>query len=215
MLTDSNPSALEFLHSPVRYREHDTLAALEVDGGDDFVPIDLYHHYRLLAETNYRTYIRRRLLDRGEPVGAIEDETLDAYIMRPQDADETITQIQKDDDRYTEAATDRTVKRNLYAIRAVLYARYIRETHAFPSLDFPAFLNANAERFESSLVAQTRTLIERKQQGEGDAVVGDMLDGTRLHSPSRLIRRPTTYVGSTMSVSIHSFERLSQTHYHD
>lgn len=173
LLVDSNPTALEFLHSPVRYREHDALAALEADVGDDFVPIDLYHHYRSLAETNYRTSIQRRLLASGELVGIIVDETSDAYIVRPHDA-KTPTQIPKDDDRYTEAATDRTVKRILYVIRAVLYARYIRETHTFPSLDFPAFLDTNAEQFSPSLVAQTQTLIERKQQGAGDAVVGDV-----------------------------------------
>lgn len=100
LLTDSNPSVLEFLHSPVRYREHEALAALEADVSSDFVPIDLYHHYRSLAETNYQTYIQRRLLDRGELIGAIEDETPDAYIVRPQDADETTTQLPKDDDRY-------------------------------------------------------------------------------------------------------------------
>lgn len=186
LLTDSNPSALEFLHSPVRYREHDTLAALEADVGNDFVPIDLYHHYRSLAETNYRTYLQRRLLARGEPVGAIEGETSDAYIVRPQDADNPSTRLPKDDDRYTEATTDRTVKRNLYVIRAVLYAQYIRETHAFPDLDVPAFLDANTERFDDSLVAQIRTLIERKQQGVGDAVVGDVFGRDTVALPEQI-----------------------------
>lgn len=184
LLTDSNPSALEFLHSPARYREHEALVALEADVGGDFTPIDLYHHYRSLAENNYRTYIQRRLLDRGEPVGIIEDETPDAYIVRPRDG-ETTTQRQKDD-RYTEATTDRTVKRTLYIIRAVLYARYIRATHAFPSLAFPAFLDANAKRFASSLVARTRTLIERKQQGAGDAVVGDVIGRNMVSLPERI-----------------------------
>ncbi|MFC6964948.1 nucleotidyltransferase domain-containing protein [Halocatena marina] len=185
LLTESNPTALEFLHSPVRYREHDALAALEAAVGDDFVPIDLYHHYRSLAENNYQTAIQRRLLERGEPIGVIEDETPEMYIVRPNDA-ETTKRLPKADDRYTEAATDRTVKRNLYVIRAVLYARYIRETHAFPELSFPAFLDANAERFATSLVSQTRTLIERKQRGEGNAVVGDVFGEDALALPQQI-----------------------------
>ncbi|MFB6271248.1 MAG: DNA polymerase beta superfamily protein, partial [Halobacterium sp.] len=62
-----------------------------------------------------------------------------------------------------------TVRRALYVLRAVLYARYVRDTHRFPALDFPAFLAQEGDRFDASLVDAARTLAARKRAGEGDA----------------------------------------------
>lgn len=173
LLADSNPTALEFLHSPLRYRESDALATLETAVAGEFTPITLYHHYRSLAERNYRKYIQRRLLDGDEPAYIIEDETPELFVVRPVENDGGRERITKASSRYTEAATDRTVKRNLYVIRAVLYAQYIRDTHEYPTLDFPAFLDENADRFDSATVEQARTLVERKRRGEGTVAVGD------------------------------------------
>lgn len=50
LLADSNPSALELVHSPVSYRAHPAFDALAEDIA--FSPVSLYHHYRSLAASN-------------------------------------------------------------------------------------------------------------------------------------------------------------------
>lgn len=133
-LVESNPTALEFLHSPVVYRASAVVEALAADVGDQFEPIRLYHHYRSLAVEN--------------------------AVARP------------------------TVKRALYVLRAVLYARYIRGTHAFPALDFPAFLESEGERFDAALVERSRSLVARKRAGEGDETVEMDLPGIVADLPA-------------------------------
>ncbi|MFC4249408.1 DNA polymerase beta superfamily protein [Natribaculum luteum] len=179
LVVDSNPTAFEFLHSPLRYREFEPLKRLEDDVGDSFAPIALYHHYRSLARRQYRKYLQGRLLEDGDLAYLVLDERDDEYLVRPAgDGDD------RDDHdpltvpagEYEEGATDRTVKRHLYVARAVLYAMYVRETHAFPTLDFPRFLEEHGERFDPEFVERTRDLVERKRRGEGDAVVGRLFD---------------------------------------
>lgn len=58
LVVDSNPSAFEFLHSPVRYRDSAALDALAADVGEAFDPLSLYHHYRSLATSSYEEHVR-------------------------------------------------------------------------------------------------------------------------------------------------------------
>ena len=197
MLVDSNPTALEFLHSPLRYRDCTELDALEADVGDRFRPIDVYHHYRSLATRQYRQYLQRRLLVRGDPEYVVVSETPAEWVVEPLDAvvagagDGTragdgrangVERLPKDDERYEPGAVDRTVKRNLYVVRAVLYAEYVRDTHAFPALDFPAFAEAERDRL-ADVYEDVRSLVDRKRAGEGDAVVGDVFGAERVVLP--------------------------------
>ena len=202
LLVDSNPSALEFLHSPMRYRTFDPLSALESDVGQDFEPIRLYHHYRSLAERQYRTYLQRRLLEDGRPAFVVVDETDDDWLCVPSDegtgteidpteretSEPERRRIPKSDERYELGTCDRTVKRTLYVVRAVLYARYVRDTHEFPTLSFPAFLDECAAegRVDQSILDRTRTLARRKRAGEGDATVGQVFTAEELSLPERI-----------------------------
>lgn len=172
LLVDSNPTMLEFLHSPLRYREHPAVQSLRAVVTEAFTPIRLYHHYRSIATTQHRKYLQRRLLDGDEPVYVVETETAEAYRARPVDGGPVETLEKPVDLR--EATVDRSVKRNLFALRAALYARYVLETHEFPTLDFPAFLDEEATQFEASVVEDAWELVRRKKVGEGGAVVGDV-----------------------------------------
>ncbi|MCU4975271.1 nucleotidyltransferase domain-containing protein [Halobacteria archaeon AArc-m2/3/4] len=204
LVVDSNPTAFEFLHSPLRYREFDPLARLEADVGDSFVPIALYHHYRSLAVRQYRKYLQGRLLESegGELAYRVLEDRGDEYLVRPastdaDDGDEngSVRSIPKATDDYTEATTDRTVKRHLYVARGVLYAQYVRETHRFPTLDFPQFLEevSDADRdrdrdkdgdwIDADFLERTRRLAERKRRGEGDAVVGRLFEPEEVLLP--------------------------------
>lgn len=119
LLVDSNPTALEVLHSPLVYRPSHEFDALAADVGGRFEPIRLYHHYRSLAVEN-----------------VVESPT---------------------------------VKRALYVLRGTLYARFVLDTHRFPPLDFPAFLDVEGERFDPALVEMAREVTARKRRGEGDS----------------------------------------------
>ncbi|WP_435194534.1 nucleotidyltransferase domain-containing protein [Natronomonas sp. EA1] len=134
LLADSNPSALELVHSPVSYTAHPAFDALAEDVA--FAPLSLYHHYRSLAETN-------------------------AARIRTGTA---------------------TVKTNLYRVRGYCYARYVLDTHAFPELDFPRFLEEEADRFDEAVLTEARTLVDRKRAGEGEVSVGDAFGELSLPS---------------------------------
>lgn len=132
LLDDSNPAVLEFLLSPLVYRQALDVSGLLAHTREHFVPIDLYHHYRSLATRQHEQYVR--------------------------------------------SGDDATVSRNLHVVRAALFARYVRETHAFPTLDFPAFLDELEDggiTVDDRVLTGARELVARKRAGESDAVVGD------------------------------------------
>ncbi|WP_276256876.1 nucleotidyltransferase domain-containing protein [Halomontanus rarus] len=202
LVVDSNPTAFEFLHSPLRYREFDPLARLEADVGDSFVPIALYHHYRSLAVRQYRKYLQGRLLESegGDLAYRVLEDRGDEYLVRSADTDVnvdaddgdengTVQSIPKATDDYAEATTDRTVKRHLYVARGVLYAQYVRETHEFPTLDFLQFLEEvtdvgrGGDWVDADFLERTRQLAERKRRGEGDAVVGRLFEPEEVRLP--------------------------------
>jgi predicted nucleotidyltransferase len=176
LLADSNPTALEFCHSPLVYRAYEPLSALVADVAEEFGPMSVYHHYRSLATRQYHKYLQQRLLDGGEPVFVVVADLDGAYRVRPVDDPDGPTE-RVPTDRYEAATTDRTVKRALYVVRGILYAEYVRDTHRFPPLDFGAFLDSigEVEGFDPDpeLVATARDLAERKRAGDGDALVGD------------------------------------------
>ncbi|WP_254831072.1 nucleotidyltransferase domain-containing protein [Haloglomus salinum] len=176
LLADSNPTALEFCHSPLVYRAYEPLSALVADVAEEFGPMSVYHHYRSLATRQYHKYLQQRLLDGGEPVFVVVADLDGAYRVRPVDDPDGPTE-RVPTDRYEVATTDRTVKRALYVVRGILYAEYVRDTHRFPPLDFGAFLDSigEVEGFDPDpeLVATARDLAERKRAGDGDALVGD------------------------------------------
>jgi hypothetical protein len=178
LLVESNPSAVEFLHSPLCYREHEALAALERDVAADFDPVALYHHYRSLASNQYRKYIRRVLLANDEPEWLIVGDDDAGYDVRrldeDGDPDGAVTRVEKPTG-LREATTDRSVKRNLYVGRAGLAARYVLATHEFPPLEFAALLDELAEisEIDTQWIETARDLAARKRAGHGGEIVGD------------------------------------------
>jgi predicted nucleotidyltransferase len=194
LLVESNPAALTFLHSPLRYRDHDALAALERDVAGQVDPLGLYHHFRSLVGNQHQKYLRRVLLDDGDPVWVIHDEDETGYEVSPAPSAETTAEasrVEKPTD-YSEATTDRTVKRNLHVGRAGLAARYVLAAHEFPPLSFDDLLAeierlrdddgrllpgtddpAGAVTVHDAWLTTARELAACKRAGEGDATVGD------------------------------------------
>lgn len=57
---DCKPNAIEFLKSPIRYRESGKLDELEDYIEDNFKEVSLYHHYRQLGKSQYERYLKDR-----------------------------------------------------------------------------------------------------------------------------------------------------------
>ena len=71
--------------------------------------------------------------------------------------------------KYMEDDSEPTVKRMLYIIRGVIYARAIRDTHELPTLDIPAFIDdAPDSVFEGFDREMIRELVRLKSAGKGD-----------------------------------------------
>ena len=67
-----------------------------------------------------------------------------------------------------------TLKQTLMIARSCMYATYIKETHEFPELRFPTFIEEERSRFEERWdIEAIQALIERKQSGDGDAQIGN------------------------------------------
>lgn len=85
---------------------------------------------------------------------------------------------------YVGTGKDATVERNLYAIRALLYRKWVEETGEVPPLDFVAFLDDHAgelafpdDRTRERVVGVARSFAAEKRRGRGDEEVGNPLGG--------------------------------------
>lgn len=147
LVAESNPAALEFLGSALVYRQRVDADSLATHAHANFVPIDLYHHYRSLATRQHEKYVRDEATDSSRRGGG---ETAGG-------------------------GRDPTVSRNLHLARSGLYARYVRETHGFPTLDFPVFLDGEATDLDvpAETLEVVRELVARKHAGEGGVRVDD------------------------------------------
>lgn len=132
LMDGSNPTTIEFLHSPISYKsmdDYELIEELKDHAADQFKPISIFYHYRSLAKDNYNQYIKNE--------------------------------------------NHKTVKRYIYVLRALLYARYVEETHRMPNLDFPEFLSdARNELVKKGIVPErivkeAEKLAGMKKNGKG------------------------------------------------
>lgn len=74
--------------------------------------------------------------------------------------------------RYLEEEKDPSVKRLLYIVRGVLYARYVREQQDLPPMDIPEFLSVAPDSvFDGFGKKHVSELVEKKQSGRGGETV--------------------------------------------
>lgn len=69
---------------------------------------------------------------------------------------------------------ERTIKKNLTIIRGCLHGEYIRQTHDFPEMDFPSFLETCPESILDDWdTERIQTLVKEKQDGNGNREIGN------------------------------------------
>lgn len=168
LLKKSNPTALEVLNSDTEYfranRVNGTLDSLRVTCNESMSPIALYHHYVSLAESNYWKYIVKTVHDGdGKSYRLLEERENTFYVDTHDSFTETVaTTVSKQ--HFERATVERSVKRWLYVVRAILYARYVERTGEMPTMDFPSFTRTVND--DGELLSFARELVSRKRSGD-------------------------------------------------
>jgi len=77
--------------------------------------------------------------------------------------------------KYIENRNDLRVKRHLYILRGLLYARYVLETHRRPLLDFPKFCDEHLDSLDipEHVKKYTEEFIRKKKNGDGSTEIAD------------------------------------------
>lgn len=163
LYADSNPQTIEYLNSPLHYYEEPEyiarkLQTLREHGNNFFKPISLYYHYLKMAKGNYLKYIADTIYNGTGGRYRIDGENEDSWLL------EDGTELSKDE--WEKGTNERTLKRNLFTIRGILCAQYVRRTHAAPPMDFEQFIReADMEMPDKDKLL---SIIERKT-GDADS----------------------------------------------
>lgn len=179
LLNNSNPTAIEFLQSPVEYYVNEEyghwLDILYDMASESFQPIAMYYHYHSLAKDNYEKYIEESVYDStGTRYKILESYKHDEYYIEGNGIKQYIT-IDSNSE-FERSTTKQTAKRYVYILRALLYAEYIKKTGMLPNINFPEFteevsltnLGMSTEQEES-----VRRLVSMKKDGKASAIVED------------------------------------------
>lgn len=199
LLKDSNPQCLEFLNSPVEYKYLEEpsmwLAALREHANTSFKPIALYYHYRDMAKSNYMKYLADTLHDGDGTTFVVQKETDDGYVVSterdfyPRDWEglgvhERV--ISRDSDHFDLGTTEKTVNRTLKVLRSIFYARHVRKTHTFPTMDFMSFMEESDVITADDMTAVVQ-LIKEKRRGNKTKEVehdySDLIESELRHEP--------------------------------
>lgn len=176
--TESNPTAIEFLLSDEVYYCEEGLTEwfdrlLDV-ARDDFKPLALYMHYRSMAKSNYLKYVASTYHD-GEGNTYLESTQVGDSLDDGMFHTGTTNWGYPDLDNLEQGTTTPTAKKNLFALRAAMLARYIREIHEIPPLDFDEFCVLYRRKFGgSSHLSWATELAFQKRKGYGDDIVGNV-----------------------------------------
>ena len=182
LIEDSNPTAMEFLNSPITYYVYDSEMEAVFDELRDYAnrkfnPIGLYYHYRSLAKQNYSKYVQENvheLRDDSPERYKLLDESRSKYKIESQNG----MYIWTDKDNYEKGTLDQTVKRNLFAGRAAVMAKYIRLQKEFPTMDFQHFLEEHPQ--DANLTPEEKEtldyLVAMKTGGRGSESIGNEIE---------------------------------------
>lgn len=218
LIADSNPTAMEFLNSPITYYVYDSQMETVFDelrdyANRNFNPIGLYYHYRSLAQQNYSKYVQKninfeaykgederyKVLEEGVDAGLREYWIVDTSGSSHYDEDEK--KFYKDLDDIQKGTLDQTVKRNLFAGRAVAMAKYIRLQKEMPPMDLQYFLEECPQ--DAGLNPEEKEtldyLVAMKTGGRGSEEIGSEIE--------ELVESELAYEPSNEELNVRGIER--------
>lgn len=180
----SNPTTIEFCASNKTYRKDNEIEQawnnLEELAVQEFNPIATYYHYRKLAKNQYRRYIEQRVFDGVKDTShRIVEKGEQNYRLEGEDGQWKLPKSSVDSkpigSRYYLDRKEPTVKRYLYVLRAIMYQEYIRQTHAFPSLDLVEFIDQELQQLDvpESNKEEFKSMIHLKKTDQADKKVGN------------------------------------------
>jgi len=170
------------LNSPITYYSYGTVYQLFDEFTEycnqNFNPIGLYYHYRSLGEQNYTKYVQENVncsrWDEDERYKIIEEQE-DQWLVNASNSEYLVggvESIHKDSPSVNKGTLDQTVKRNLFAARAICYARYIRKYTEMPPMDFQQFLDMESVRelFTDPQMKTLERLVDLKTNGSNEEI---------------------------------------------
>lgn len=146
LLNGSNPSMIEWLNSGIRYYSTRAFLGARVKADEDMDT--LLSNLRSHANENFKPIA---LWGHYRDMGKANYQ------------------------KYIDNRNDLSVKRHLYILRGLLYARYVLETHRRPVLDFPEFVDEELDDLDVPDLVKMYTyeFIQMKKEGKGDENIAD------------------------------------------
>lgn len=147
LLNKSNPSMIEWLNSDIHYYHDTVFIGARVKVGEDTK--NLLEDLKDHANQNFK------------PISLF-------YHYRSMAKDNY--------KKYIENQNDLSVKRHLYILRGLTYARYVEKTHRMPPLDYVEFYENELNQLEtvpSWVKEYIGSFIEKKKNGNGNKTIVD------------------------------------------
>lgn len=179
----SNPTLVEFVQSPVVYCNDKNVYSAYLDLKQHILSnpnlIGLYKTYISQAKDNYRKYIRKDYqVNKKQIYKSKYSERLNSddsiYIQDDKlylGDDEIYIDKALDSGLIRETETERTVKRNLFIIRSICCAKWIRLYESLPPIDFVKLVNKQ-DFLEDKAENKVREVIELKKS-DNNKLFGD------------------------------------------
>lgn len=187
---ESNPTIIEFLNSDLtHYSMNDEIEKSFKEFGDYAINnanlIGLYYHYCSLSKKNYEKYILKGWDTQEREISNSEwSEYLGSDYPKPK----IINEYSSEDESYLkfgdnrisikeaenqglvrQTTTEQTVKRNLFVIRGITCAKWVKNNISVPPLQFPKLLNKQ-DFIPEDIEKEIWELIELKRKGINNPV---------------------------------------------
>lgn len=188
LMYKSNPTTMEFSVSPLKhYVKNDEFKTIF----DEFCsyavanvnPIGLYYHYQSLADKNYTKYIKETWeINReeiakssmGDYLGTMEHdpkirENNDQVELSFGRAGNYTIEKAYDMNFVKKTTTKQTVKRNLFVLRGICYAKWVKNYKTMPPLDFEQFIEKE-DFLDENILTTLNELIAKKRNNNNENV---------------------------------------------
>jgi len=188
LMYKSNPTTMEYITSPLRhYTKNDEFESLIRDfqnyAVENVNPIGLYYHYQSLAKDNYEKYIQDgwemnkeeiAKSSMGDYLGTMEHDPVLHEVNGEIELSFGRAGTYSIEEAYNrnfvrKTTTERTVKRNLFGIRGICCAKWVKHNKTIPPIDFELLLEKETY-LDENVKNQINKLISKKRNNNNENV---------------------------------------------